>query len=342
MTEVHKNYQDFSRKFLEVGQDFIGSKHVKSSIHFFGSKSFQVLTGDYVRDDGIDPIEGLLKNNTTEFADYTIVFMDGKSTGFFPNIKQFDRHDAPLGQVRSYLTAPYRVAFDAHSNTIQVHDPASSVVVIWSPDVSNYPYWAAATPFRLALAWIADTFDGEMLHGAAVEKDDKCLILAGRSGAGKSTFSFVARKEGFKILSDDYFLYENDLFYPVYTRGKLHDSSLSLFNDLNLPIINPVAKNQKRIIKLDQSELEFLTKGIRVKCFLVPNEINGANPQEISSGEVFRHLAPYSTSGLLGGLERSFLRTKRAISNTKAFKVHLKKSEKDLLYDVNSLWNSYE
>ena len=332
-------YLELAEELLQVAQEFATSIGVESNVYHFGTKSVQVLAKSSSRPDGIDPMDGLIKNFKDDFADYTIIFMDAVVTNYTPEIQHFDRHEYPLGQVRTHLTKPYRVALDVHTNTIQVHDPRSAVVVIWCADVNQYPYWAAATPFRLALAWIADTFDAEMLHGAAIERESQCLILAGCSGAGKSTFTFFAQEHGFRILSDDYFLYESGRMYPVYTRGKLHDASVKLFPPNSLRIMNPNSEGQKRIILFDSNILRNMFGGVEARAYLVPQgpEKNGLD--KISAGEVFKHLAPYSSSGLLGGLERSFLRTKRAISDKPAFRIQLRRPKLVLMRDLEGIFD---
>ena len=332
-------YKELAEQLLDIGQEFVLSDDVVSTIHNLGSKSVQILTKSSTRSDGIDPVSGLIKIIDQQMADYTIVFLDKISTNFDPNVSHFDRHDSPLGQVRTHLSYPYRIALDEHTGTIQVHDPRSGVVVIWCTNVNQYPYWAAATPFRLALAWIADTFDGEMLHGAVIEHDGSSLVLAGRSGAGKSTLTFLAEENGFRILTDDYFLFQNGLIYPVYSRGKLHDSSINLLANKNRRILNPGVENQKRIIQFDNENLRSFSNGIPIDKFLVPASSEILGVKVISSGEVFRNLAPYSASGLLGGLERSFLRTKRAISDKTAFSMTLKRPAQELIQNIESIFS---
>ena len=339
MESLHMNYLQLAEELLQVAQKFAISDGVVSEVYHFGSKSIQVLAKSSCRPDGINPMDGLIKNFTDNFADYTIIFLDALATNYTPEIKHFDRHDSPLGQVRTHLTRPYRIALDIHTSTVQVHDPRSAVVVIWCADVNQYPYWAAATPFRLALAWIADTFDGEMLHGAAIEHGNECLILAGRSGAGKSTFTFLAQEYGFRILSDDYFLYESGRMYPVYTRGKLHDASVKFFPSKSLKVINPGSEGQKRIVLFDSQILRTMCGGVEAKAYLVPQGPEKISLDKISTGEVFRHLAPYSSSGLLGGLERSFLRTKRAISDKPAFRIQLKRPKSELMRDLERIFD---
>lgn len=340
MMGKHARYLNLAEQILQVGQLFVSRGNTRVQTVRFGSKNVQIISKQQDGTEIIDPIKGLISSQNL-FADYSIVFMDGKGTGFFPDLSGFERHDSPLGQVRSHFTAPFRVALDVHTDTTQIHDPRSGVVVIWCPDIERYPYWAAATPFRLAFSWLADTFDSEMLHGAAIARDNVCLVLAGKSGAGKSTFAFLSTLIGFQIISDDYFLFEEGKIFPVYTRGKLHDASLRLLSGNRLNVVNPKAANQKRIIDLDKSVISNFSLGMQPSGYLVPQRESGSSLEPTTSGEVFRNLAPYSASGLLGGVERSFLRTKRAIGEVPSFRISLKRSQSELLSNLEVVYGKF-
>jgi hypothetical protein len=342
MIDKREKYLDLASELLEVGQEFCLRKDNLSAVVSLGSKSVKVTLPDRARHDHIDVLKGMFDINHCDYPDYGIVFMDSVSTGYTPNTKNLDPYDYPLGQVRSKFTAPFRMALDIHTGTVSVHDPRSGVVVVWRNDVTQYPYWAAATPFRLSFAWLADTFDGEMLHGAVLVRDQKALVMSGPSGAGKSTSSFIASSNGFEILSDDFFLFEKGRFYPVYRRGKLHDSSLELLKEFRMKIINSDSINQKRIIELNYQNEKEILNGVEAKAFIIPDSqiMNGF--EEAGSGAVLRNLAPYSISGILGGVERSLLRTKRAILNVPAYKLNLKQNEVALMNDLESIWDRHE
>jgi hypothetical protein len=339
MNLTQSSYTSFAREIILAGQNISETNYSQHSNIRLGSKIVRISTTLTFGHGRIDPIPGLINAGDNSVPEYTIVFMDGKSTGFFPETSTFDQHDFPLGQVRTNLTKPYRVAIDTHTRTVQVLDPRSGTVVIWVADVDDFPYWAAATPFRLALAWIADTFDGELLHGAVIARDGKCLVITGRSGSGKSTLTYHSQRIGFQILSDDFFLYESGKMFPIYTRAKLHDASIALLSGFPLTILNPNTLNEKRIVQLSEAEILSLAKGMTPCVYLVPQPEGRSELEVATQGEVFRHLGPYSVSGLLGGTERSFLRTKRAISNSPAFKFQFKRSRDQLIGDLETIWS---
>ncbi len=341
MNVTQSSYTSLAREIILAGQSVAEKNFLQHAYVRLGSKTVMISTTLAFGHDLINPISGFLSAAESAMPDYSIVFMDGRSTGYFPDISKLDQHDFPLGQVRTNLTKPFRLAIDTHTKTVQALDPSSGTVVIWIAEGDDFPYWAAATPFRLALAWIADSFDGEFLHGAAIAKDGKCVVLAGRSGAGKSTLTFYSQKIGFQILSDDFFLYESERIFPVYTRGKIHDASIPLLRGIPLNILNPKAPDEKRIVQFNEAELVGLVNGVPPSVFLVP-QTEGVSKLEVASpSEVFHHLGPYSMSGLLGGTERSLLRTKRAIGNKPAFKTALKKPQNELARDLEEIWSRY-
>lgn len=55
---------------------------------------------------------------------------------------------------------------------------------------------------RLTL-WMVTAMDRQPLHAAALERDGVALVLAGRSGVGKSTLVYAAMRAGFRVLTED-------------------------------------------------------------------------------------------------------------------------------------------
>lgn len=65
----------------------------------------------------------------------------------------------------------------------------------------------ASRAFRLAtqmpFAHALSGWDREVVHAAAVERDSTAMLIAGLSGAGKSTFTYAAHRAGWNVISDD-------------------------------------------------------------------------------------------------------------------------------------------
>lgn len=307
-----------------------------------GSKVVRITIPKEIDNYGIDILSGLIKTEKSSFPEYELVLMQGRFEGFSPDLSIFKVEDMPLGQVRTELTYPTRIAFDFHTNTIVIYDPSTANCVIWLENPEIYPYWAKGTPFRLGLSWIADSFDAEFLHGALIAHEGEGFVLTGRSGAGKSTTAFAAESAGFSLLSDDYFLYEGNRMFPVYTRAKLHDSSIALLGkDFGKANLNPNVEGQKRIIDLNTNALKKFKSGVKVNHFAIPFFDETPGYQRTSTGMILRHLAPYSLCGILGGTQRSLLRIKRAISDESGWILNLGTNLEDNIQSIRSILEAH-
>lgn len=66
-------------------------------------------------------------------------------------------------------------------------------------------------------------FDREPLHAAGLVRGDTALLLAGRSGVGKSTLSYAAIRAGLKVLAEDIVFLQRDPVLRVWGMpGYLH------------------------------------------------------------------------------------------------------------------------
>ncbi len=317
-------YPELASEFLRGASLFIREFPTKTKDCLIGSKVVRVTIPREMDEGAFDLLGGLIESTKVPYADYDLVLFHGRFADFSPELSIFKDTDRPLGQVRTELSYPTRIAHDLHSNSVVIYDPDSATAVVWVEEPSQYPYWARATPFRLALSWIADSFDGEFLHGALLALDGRGLMMAGRSGAGKSTTSIAAMSEGFDLISDDFFLYEQGKLFPVYTRAKLHDSSLAILPiELRTRVLNPDLEGEKRILQLDVDLLSKYRNGIEVENFVIPNLGPSTAFQEVTLGAILHNLAPYTLAGLLGGTARSMLRMKRAISSGRGWSLSL-------------------
>jgi len=69
------------------------------------------------------------------------------------------------------------------------------------------------------------------VHGAAVEINNKCLLIIAPPGVGKSLTSAVAIKNGAKLMSDDMVITDGNQIYPMF--GVIHYSSTTIPEILN-------------------------------------------------------------------------------------------------------------
>ena len=66
----------------------------------------------------------------------------------------------------------------------------------WARDAEALPRWETAAPLRTLLRWALREHGLHLVHGAAVVGARGAALLAGRSGAGKSTTALAAAEAG--------------------------------------------------------------------------------------------------------------------------------------------------
>lgn len=88
------------------------------------------------------------------------------------------------------------------------------------------------------------------LHGSAISKGDKAIIISGKSKAGKSTLASAFNNKGYKFLSDDVvaldILKDNVLVHPAYPQKKVCKDVMKVlgYDEKNYKINKP---NTERI-----------------------------------------------------------------------------------------------
>ncbi len=242
---------------------------------------------------------------------FSLTIVDDRAGDLLPEPGLPPEAHHPLGVVAPELSSPFRVAFDEHTRTISVFDPATGRCATWIRSFQALPYWAAATPFRLQLSWMADTFDGEFVHGAAIVRGGRAVMLGGPSGSGKSSMSLLAAAAGDALVSDDFLLYEDGHVHAVYTRAKLHLEGVEAFGADRLAVLPIVDHGEKRIIDLGDSRSTQMALSAPLVALVLPTVGGTGSTGSLSpmpAGRALLVLAPPSLSGLLGGLPSSLSR----------------------------------
>ena len=96
--------------------------------------------------------------------------------------------DEPDGIV---VSAPPGLVMTVVDNRAHVH----------LPDLAALPFFEGCV--YLPLTWLLARSGRFVLHGAAIVRDGRALLLLGHSGAGKSTLAVSALEAGWQALADD-------------------------------------------------------------------------------------------------------------------------------------------
>ena len=267
-------------------------------------------------------VDAFLPMPAAVHGDYTITVVDDAHAGPPPPFPWPPAWNLPFGAVQAEHTTPCRFALDVHSGSFSAFDPRAREAVVWFHDAEHIPYWAAATPFRLQLSWIADTFDGEMIHAAGVKIDDRVALIVGSSGAGKSSLALAATRRGHALLGDDFLLLRGTQVSCVYRRTKIHDATVALLggsvSDVGT-MANATAVGEKRIIDTHIPHLS--TAPAHVVAVFVPRIGDEAGLKSLPAAEAARRTFGPSMQGLLGGSPMTLRRIVRLMQAVPAFEI---------------------
>jgi len=260
----------------------------------------------------------------TDQEPFRLTVIDDDETGCRPSIDWPSWWFEPFGIVRPELSGDIKLALDIHSQSLCAYDPRSREAVVWFHDIRKIFYWFAATPFRLQLSWFADAFDGEMIHAAGIEVGQSAALLVGPTGAGKSTLTLSAMREGSRILGDDFCLLDGMTCQPIYRRTKFHDTTMDLFDhsiDEIGTLMNADVPGEKRIV---DTKDEFLCPtGLPVAAVFVPRIGDRAQVRSIPESRAVHSTLGPTMMGLLGGSHRTLQRIVRLVRAVPTYEIEV-------------------
>lgn len=115
-------------------------------------------------------------------------------------------HDPRWAAFMRSLWSPFETA-GASEDSITVHrsDGTWTIDATWHARLQQPDAWLAANEMRHLLTERAVEFPGERvpLHAAGMERDGIACIVAGTSGAGKTTTALALLRAGWSYLTDD-------------------------------------------------------------------------------------------------------------------------------------------
>lgn len=296
-----------------------------SSITFaFGEHTVEMATAHHHNVNGIS-LEGAFHTaQRTEPAPFRLTVIDDGETGCRPSLDWPTWWFEPFGIVRPELSGDVKLALDIHSQSLCAYDPRSREAVVWFHDIAKIFYWFAATPFRLQLSWFADSFNGEMIHAAAIEVGGSAALLVGPTGAGKSTLTLSAMCEGARILGDDFSLLDGEFCHPIYRRTKFHDTTMRFFDhsiDAIGTVMNAGVPGEKRIV---DTRDEFLRPtGSPIAAVFVPRIGDRAQVRSISESHAVRSTLGPTMMGLLGGSHGTLQRIVNLVRTVPTYEIEV-------------------
>ena len=132
---------------------------------------------------------------------------DSETTGALMPPTPWDATDyLEYGKIRGFFDDRFQSLFQWGSHSFVMLDLERGEAVYWVQSAAQIPSYETAAPLRPLLDGWLRARGVELVHAAAIGSGDGCVLLAGKSGAGKSSTTLAAASAGLKVLADDYCL----------------------------------------------------------------------------------------------------------------------------------------
>jgi hypothetical protein len=177
-------------------------------------------------------------------------------------------------------------------------DTTRGEALVWLESAGRLPAYEVAAPLRSILARWAAGRGLRLLHAGAVGREDGCLLVVGRSGAGKSTTALSCLGSELSYLSDDYCLVRADepLVYSLYSSAKMGARTLALLPHLASAAEHPGLPPEKALAYLAEHAPESLLAAAPLRGVVLPRITGRRAPALVPAGRgtALMEMAPSS------------------------------------------------
>ena len=326
----------FTRAFRQLESGATGQNDRHGRRYELGGMSFQVRCED---DDTFAAVHRPFDHLETpgEHSTYTLDVLTSRQAtdALRCHVPPTDVY-RPDGGERWYVReGSTHALYHASFGTLYVLDEAAGRGALWLLGDDPLPYVVRTSPFLPLFHWVFGAQGKQVLHAAVVGHGTAAVLIAGRTGSGKSTAALAATDWGLDFLGDDMVLVSaserldrettsdlNFRAFTIYCSAKLEQGDIGLFPSLapaatiDLPSpggLNRETTPQKTVLLFDRHLRDRVTKERPLIGGIVPTRIlrGVASGTRLSPAQAFLHLAPNVLFQLPGGSQAAAQRLRR-------------------------------
>jgi hypothetical protein len=246
-------------------------------------------------------------------ADFTVCVWDSASTGVRTPFRPWrDDPECTLGEIRGYHGKRIGAVYEGGVDFVHLVDRERALGVSWISDARRVPqWWVSSFPLRLPLhLWLRD-MPYQLVHAGAVGLAEDGVLLAGRSGSGKSTSALACLDSPLAFAGDDYVLVELGevpRVHNLYGIAKVEEDVLARFPLLQ-PLVNGRRQpDEKPMVSIADHLPAKLGSGFRARAILLPR-VTGLRETTVAPAtkvEALTALAPTTVFQLRVDREQAF------------------------------------
>jgi len=230
----------------------------------------------------------------------TISVFDSAESGVTMPPPAWGRDDyLTRNRVRGYETGRFRALYNIGLETLHLIDLETRRAIYWIKNGADTPWWEQTFPFRQILHWWTGLGPWQLVHAGAVGYPDGGILIAGRSGAGKSTTTLSCLRGALAYAGDDYALAglggDTPWFYSLFGTAKVESANLHRVEHLRGWISNEkFLADQKAMMYVNEHAPERILPAAPIRAIVLPRVI-GSGPTDLhpaTAKDVAEAIAP--------------------------------------------------
>jgi hypothetical protein len=200
---------------------------------------------------------------------------------------------------RALVDGAFVVAEDGRVDAIDV---AAGEAFLWVDSPRRIQWFEGAAPLQTCLHPWAAAHGLRFVHAGAVGGSDGCVLIVGRSGAGKSTTALSCVGSPLRYLADDFCLARSAdaTIFSLYSSAKLTDDALTRLPRVAAHAERPGPPEEKSVAYLHEFAPEALVLQAPLRAIVVPRITDRTAPALVptSRATALAELAPSSLVSL--------------------------------------------
>jgi hypothetical protein len=219
-------------------------------------------------------LEHLATGDDCESSDsLTVCLFDSASTDTaLPPMPWSTRYQDRRGDVVDFCDERFVFGHYQWSGIVTLFDRRRRRALFWINDGADLPYHERGAPLLMSLQGWLGLHGVQLLHAGAVGTPQGGVLLAGRSGAGKSTTALACVVAGLSYAGDDYCAiaaHPRPMAHSLYNSAKLNWADLHRFPQL--PDVARRAGDEKALVFLQALYRERIVDRLPIKAVLMPS-----------------------------------------------------------------------
>jgi len=200
---------------------------------------------------------------------------------------------------------------------------------LWLGDTERFPYHLVTSPLLPILAWFLADRGRPIVHSGAVVTDSGAVLLAGKSGTGKSTASLACLSDGMGLVGDDMCAIQiapRPVVHSIYCSAKVEAADIGRFPALGGAFASEVHSDaDKAVFLFDRYVNHHGAQQIRrrapIVAIAIPERGSDASPERLTSLQAFLATAPNTVFQMPGLGRESAAGVKALVSAVPAYRV---------------------